>query len=350
MSNDEGRYLLGPGATLQHAMELIDQSGLRMAVIISESRDLMGTVTDGDVRRALINRHKFDTSVLEVMNPQPITVTEVVPISKRLSIMREHDLLGLPVLDGQNKFVKLELHRNLLKIEPKKNPVLIAAGGLGERLLPLTKNCPKPMLKLGGKPMLERLLIQLKSQGFYKFYISTFYMSEVIKDYFGCGKNWNIEITYLEETSRLGTGGALGLLPEDVGTDPIILLNSDVLTRLDFSDLINWHDVNNFDATVTIRETETRLAYGVVYTAGSSLTGIDEKPVFTHKINMGIYVVNPKILGSIQRDQRNDITDLLGQWLDEKKRLGVFLSHAPWIDVGQMQDFKRAQQEYSRFL
>ncbi|MEJ6066182.1 nucleotidyltransferase family protein [Psychrobacter sp. 16-Bac2893] len=341
--NDWKNVVLTPKATIRDAMRTIDKAALRIGLVCDEQNKLLGTVTDGDIRRGLLAACDMLDPVNKVMNKNPIVVKPTDTRQQRIDIMDKHDLLSLPVVNDNHYLIGLETLHQVLQPKRQDNPVFIMAGGFGTRLRPLTDHCPKPMLRVGDKPMLEHLINQFISLGFHDFYISTHYMPEQISNYFGNGSKWNITITYVHEDSPLGTGGALGLLPESLPKLPLIMMNGDVLTKVDFKRLLDHHETNEFDATMCVREVEHQISFGVIETEQQLIINMVEKPTYRYKINTGIYVLNPNIVASVQVDQYIDMPALLEQHRVNNKRIGAYTSYDYWLDIGQMKDYQKAQ-------
>lgn len=337
-------------ATIRDAMRIIDEAGLRIGLVIGEQHKLLGTVTDGDIRRGLLASCNMDDSVAEVMNTSPIVVRPIDNRQQRIDIMDKHDLLALPVVDDANHIIGLETLHQVLQPKKRDNPIFIMAGGFGTRLRPLTDNCPKPMLRVGDKPMLEHLIRQFVKFGFHDFYISTHYMPEQIHEHFGDGSKWNVSITYIYENEPLGTGGALGLLPKNLPDLPLIMMNGDVLTKVDFRHLLDHHESNGFDATMCVRELEHKVSFGVVESQNSLVTAMVEKPTYRYHINTGIYVLSPECVAAVKPNEKIDLPTLLQQRMKEDKRVGIYASYDYWLDIGQMADYQKAQQDIKGFL
>lgn len=334
--------LLNSNATIRDAMRAIDQGASRICMVVDESNRLIGTVTDGDVRRALLRDAHMHDVVSSVMNMQPLTIISTTTREQRLKLMREHDVTAIPIVDEQHQVIGLETLHRAMQPEQRDNPVFIMAGGFGTRLQPLTDNCPKPMLRVGDKPMLEHLINQFISHGFSNFYISTHYLPEVIFNHFGDGSAWNASIQYVHEDRPLGTGGALGLLPPDLPDIPLLMMNGDVLTKLNYAQILRHHEDSLFDATMCVREDEHRVPFGVVETENALITNMVEKPTYRYKINTGIYVLSPEIVRSVQPGQRIDMPTLLEQHRLTGKRVGTYTSYDYWLDIGQMKDYHKA--------
>lgn len=338
---------VSPTATIMQAMQIIDQNSSRMVLVVSSDNNLLGTLTDGDIRRAILNQSTLGSAVQEIMNSNPTTVQIGTPLTMIRSIMEKRDLLVMPVLkDG--KVIELINFKDFFSKPKIENPVLLMAGGFGKRLGNMTKSCPKPMLKVGNKPIMETILISLVEAGFKHFYISLHYLPELIKDYFGDGSQWGVDIEYIYETEPLGTAGGLGLMPKINNDLPLLVMNCDLLTKLDFASLINYHNVSHSDITMCVREYEYEIPYGVIETSGDKLIGVVEKPTKSHFVNAGIYVVGQRALQSVARNEYLDMPQLINRCLSQQASVQVFPVHEYWLDIGQYDDFERAQDDYVR--
>jgi len=334
---------LQPNATIRDAMRSLDNGSLRISLIIDVNNKLLGTVTDGDIRRALLRDANMGDLISQVMNAKPLTAMQSSSRELRLKLMSENDITAIPLLNEAHQVVGIETLHQVMAPEKHDNPVFIMAGGFGTRLQPLTDHCPKPMLRVGEKPMLEHIINQFIGFGFHDFYISTHYLPEIIRNYFGDGSKWNVNIQYVHEETPLGTGGALGLLPKYLPDIPIVMMNGDVLTKLNYANLLKHHISQNFDATVSVREDEYRIPFGVIETENQLITSVVEKPVYHYKINTGIYIINSEIVRSVKDGQRIDLPTLLEQHRVKGKRIGTFTSYDYWLDIGQMKDYQKAQ-------
>ncbi len=344
------RIILSPDATIREAMRVLDQGALRIALVCDADQKLLGTVTDGDIRRALLADANMQDPAAQVMSAHPVAVADSVGREHRLKLMNQYDLTAIPVLDANHRVIGLETLHHAMQPTRRENPVFIMAGGFGTRLQPLTDHCPKPMLRVGDKPMLEHLIDQFISYGFHNFYISTHYLPEVIRNHFGDGGPWNANIQYVHEDVPLGTGGALGLLPRNLHSLSLIMMNGDVLTKLDYAKLLHHHEKQKFDATLCVREDEHRVPFGVVETEDQLITNMVEKPTYHYKINTGIYVLNPDIVASVQPGQRIDMPTLLDQHRIAKKRIGIYTCYDYWLDIGQMKDYQKAQIDIATYF
>jgi dTDP-glucose pyrophosphorylase len=330
--------------TILSALKLINDEPLKVVLVVDDNDGLLGVVTDGDIRRGLLNNLQLSDPVSLVMNAKPIIASLNASSDELRSLMESGGVLMIPIIDD-GKVVGLETLHHLLAKPKYDNPVFIMAGGFGTRLKPLTDDCPKPMLKVGKKPILETVLESFIKAGFVNFYISTHYMPEKIQQHFGKGEKWGINIEYIHEESPLGTGGALGLLPPDLPDLPIIMMNGDVLTKVDFGHLLAFHNESTGDATMCVREYEYQIPYGVVKGEKNRVVSMVEKPIQRFFVNAGIYVVSANIVKSIPRDYVIDMPTLLENKMAEGGEVLMFPVHEYWLDIGQMDDFNRAQSD-----
>ncbi|OLQ86151.1 alcohol dehydrogenase [Vibrio panuliri] len=345
MSHSWKNVITKPNCTLRDALEIINSEALRVALVVDDDFVLKGVIADGDVRRALLRGIGLDDCVDVVMNRTPKTVAATTSKEEIIRIMNESDFLFMPIVDKDNVLVGLETLHSALSTSPKyENPVFIMAGGFGTRLRPLTDSCPKPMLKIGDKPILETVIRSFIKAGFENFYISTHYMPEQIQSYFGDGSTLGVSITYVHEEHPLGTGGALGLLPKSLPKDlPLIMMNGDVLTKVDFQRLLDFHMDSEADATMCVREYEYQIPYGVINGEGSKIVGMVEKPIQRFFVNAGIYVVSPRVIQSVPANYHIDMPTLLEEHMHSRDKIMMFPIHEYWLDIGRMDDFNRAQ-------
>jgi UDP-2,4-diacetamido-2,4,6-trideoxy-beta-L-gulopyranose hydrolase len=335
------RMVVGPEVTIDDALKVIDAAGMRIALVVDAHERLLGTLSDGDVRRALIARVPLSERVGRAMNCQPLVADESVSRESVSLLMEQNDVLVMPVVDGDGKLVDVYNFKELLEPQCRDNLVFLMAGGLGTRLRPLTTNTPKPMLKLGDKPILEKTLESFIAAGFRHFVISVYYRAEVIKSYFGNGEKWGVDIRYVEESTPLGTAGALGLL-SDVRDLPVIMMNGDLVTRVDFRALLAFHGRSGSALTMCVRECDVQVPFGVVETSGHKVVAVTEKPVHTFLVNAGIYVLSPKIIAEVPKNVKMDMPDLVRTLLVAERDVGIFPLHEYWLDIGRFDDFTRA--------
>lgn len=337
--------LIQPDLPLEDAIAVLDKGGLRIALIVQGHDKLVGTLTDGDIRRALLKHTPLTAPVRDVMCATPHVADIDWSKDKILSVMEDLELLQIPLVDSEGRVVGLETLHGLMERRTVENPVFLMAGGFGTRLKPLTNECPKPLLKVGDKPILELILESLAKSGFYRFFISTHYLPEMIREHFGDGSQWGVNIEYVHEEEPLGTGGALGLLPKEKIDCPLIMMNGDLLTTVNYRGLLDFHLEHDSVATMCVREYEHRVPYGVVQTDGTYIQSMEEKPVQKCFINAGIYVVSPELVTSVNVGERIDMPSLLEKQIDLAKKVAMFPVHEYWLDIGKMDDFKKAQKE-----
>lgn len=347
MSKNWENVLISPQHNVKTALKIINDEALRIAIVIDENRRLLGVVTDGDIRRGILNNVDLDASVTKVMNVTPKIAFSDMTQAQLINTMVENGILAIPIVEvGTSKIIGLETLEDKIKRKRYDNPVFIMAGGFGTRLRPLTDSCPKPMLKVGDKPILETLLLQFIEAGFSNIYISTHYMPELITEYFGNGSKWGVNIQYVFEKEPLGTGGALGLLPKNAPDLPLIMINGDVLTTVDLNKILDFHQSAGGIATMCVREYEYQVPYGVIEGKGNRITSMIEKPIQRFFVNAGIYVVEPNIFKKVPENYKIDMPSLLEEHINAGKSVMMFPIHEYWLDIGRMDDFNKAQQDY----
>lgn len=340
MSNNWKKIFVSPLSTIQEALKVIDKEALQLVLVVNIDNRLLGTVTDGDIRRALISGVSLSLPISEIMCVTPTVADFTTSKTQLLELMNEKQLNSIPILDN-GIVVGLETIHHIAQKAKYDNPVFLMAGGFGTRLKPLTDNCPKPLLKLGNKPILETVLLSFIKAGFHNFYISTHYLPEMIKEYFGNGNKWGVSINYVHEEHPLGTGGALGLLPKDLPDLPVIMMNGDVLTKVDLEALLAFHNEHDANATMCVREYEYQVPFGVIESEGNEIKSMVEKPMQRFHVNAGIYVVCRDIIDSVGLNECVDMPTLLERHLDNKVLMFPF--HEYWLDIGRMDDYNRAQ-------
>ncbi|TDL51809.1 CBS domain-containing protein [Paenibacillus dendritiformis] len=323
-------------------IEKIDLSGLQIALVVDGEHRLLGTVTDGDVRRGILRGVSLQSPVTEIMNENPVVARFSDSRQSIFMLMKKKQLRQIPVVDDEGRLARIELMDNFIEKKQYSNPIVLMAGGLGTRLRPLTDDCPKPLLKLGDKPILELIIENFMEYGFHNYFISVNYHADMIKEYFGDGSKWGIGITYINESERLGTAGALSYLSDMGITEPFFVMNGDLLTKVNFDRLLEYHIENKAMATMGVREFEYQVPYGVVRTSDYKLLGIEEKPVQRYFINGGLYVLQPETLQFIPKGSYYDMPELFQKLIENHYETTVFPIREYWIDIGRMDDFKRA--------
>lgn len=346
--SDWKKAAVTPQATMRDALSAIDGGRMYIALVVDGTCHLLGTVTDGDIRRALLHGSTLETPVTQVMNPHPVTglVDEDDIIWQRT--MARHQLRHLPLLSADGCVVDLVRYRP--PAEPERdNLVVLMAGGLGTRLRPLTETVPKPLLTIGNKPILETIVENFVSQGFSRFVLCINYRGAQIREHFGDGRRWGVEIRYVEEPSRMGTAGALSLLPERP-TKPFFVMNGDLLTKVDFVRLLTFHHQREAAATLCVREYSHQIPYGVVEMDRYRVTHLVEKPMQHYWVNAGIYLLQPDTLDLIPPQRFFDMTELLGALTAAGRTVTGFPLREYWIDIGQVGEFEQAHNDYEEYF
>lgn len=342
--NDWNTVSVNSTDNMKKVLETISEGNMQIALVVDDGCHLAGTVTDGDIRRALLRGDGLETPVHTLMNDNPITGLLDEDESLWQRTMRRHSLSHLPLLNSAGCIVGLT--RYITPQEPRHdNAVVLMVGGLGSRLAPLTQARPKPLLEVGSKPILETIIENFASHGFHRLYLCINYKGDMIRKYFGDGSRWNVEITYIEEKSRMGTAGALSLLPE-MPDSPFFIMNGDLLTQVDFVRLLRFHQKQAAAATLCVREYTHQIPYGVVDLDGHTVTGMLEKPSHRVHVNAGIYMLNPEALKLIPGNGYFDMPDLINLILEKNMSVTSFPIHEYWIDIGQIQEFQQAREDY----
>ena len=343
--NEWRQLLVPPSASIKQVITCIDKGNVQIALVADADSRLLGTVTDGDVRRGLLRGLGLECPVTEVMNAKPITAGPADDRAAILALMKRRLVHQVPLVDDRGRLVGLETLDDLLQPSRRSNPVVLLAGGLGMRLRPLTEELPKPMLRIGEKPILESILASFIEHGFSSFYFAVNYKADVIERYFADGSRWDVEIEYLREAERLGTAGPLSLLPQ-IPAEPVVVMNADILTRVNFSQLLDFHRQSAAAATVCVREHRHTVPYGVVHMHDSLLTGIEEKPVYQSMVSAGIYVLEPDIIRDLRRGEYCDMPSVLQKLISGGRRAVGFPIHEFWLDIGRLEDLERANEYF----
>lgn len=340
--------LVIPGsASVREALRRIDAGGTQLALVVDEAFRLIGTVSDGDIRRALLRGHTLDSQVIECANRDPKSVPAGTSDAEILKQLKRSHLHQMPIVDSSGRVVDLKTLDELIEPQERPNTVVLMVGGLGKRLGDLTRSTPKPMLPVGGRPLLETIIANFCDQGLKRFKLAINFMGEVIEDHFGDGSNFNCNIEYLREPKRLGTAGALSLLQETM-EHPIIVSNGDLLLRFDVGGLLENHTSTGAEATMAVREFDYQVPYGVVYTRGHEIVGLDEKPVQRFLISGGLYVLAPTALRHIPQDTFYDMPTLFKDVLRSGGHASAYRIDGYWLDIGRFADYEQAQREFAK--
>lgn len=336
---------INENSTILQALKIIDDSALQIGIIVDDNDVLQGVITDGDIRRAILRGDDFQKLVTTIMNYHPVSISYPYDKKSILQLMKARCLRQIPVVDSGGKVKDLITWDELAVCPRRDNLIVLMVGGLGTRLRPLTDACPKPLLKVGSKPILETIVDSFIEAGFYRFCFAVNYKSRMIENYFGDGSRFNVEIRYIHEKKRMGTAGALYLLSERPEKD-IIVMNGDLLTNVDFSALLDYHKEQQSIATMAVREYSYQVPYGVIDYDGERIVAIKEKPSQSFFVNAGIYVLSPEAVARVDKEEFFDMPELFNQIIADGGKTTAFPIREYWLDIGKMADFERAQSDY----
>lgn len=336
------RALIPATATLAQVIRNLDETGLQISLVVTPQGHLVGTLTDGDVRRGLLRGMNLQSPVEGIVFRDPLVVPPDIGRDTVLQLMQANKVHQLPVVDSDRHVVGLHVWDELMVPNQRSNMMLLMAGGEGRRLRPHTENCPKPLLPVAGKPMLEHIIERAKLDGIRHFVIAVHYLGHMIKEYFGDGSRWGVQIEYLHEQSPLGTAGAMSLLSPRPEL-PFLVSNGDVLTDVRYGEVLEFHARHSACATMAVRLHEWQHPFGVVRTQGVDIVGFEEKPIARSHINAGIYVLEPRALDSLVASEHCDMPTLFARLQERGERAIAYPMHEPWLDVGRLDDLQRAR-------
>lgn len=334
--------IVPPNDSLLDAMACIDRNARGIALVVDNERHLLGTVTDGDIRRALLKGATLNSPLAEHMQREFTVVSNQAGRAEVLDLMRARSIEQVPILDEAGRLVGLHVLQEIIGAFERPNWAVIMAGGRGERLRPITEAIPKPMIRVAGKPILERIVLHLVGFGIREIFISVNYLGDIIRKHFGDGSSFGCSIRYLEEDKPLGTGGSLSLLPSKP-TDAVLVMNGDLVTQADIGALLEQHKQGGYSITVGVEEYAHSIPYGCVDVDGDRIVRLEEKPVLTRLVNAGIYALSPGVLDRVPHDQVFPITALIEQAINLGDPVGAFRVADDWIDVGHIEQLRLAQ-------
>lgn len=333
-------------STIRDALQIINNGAMQMAIVVDSEGKLLGTLTDGDIRRGLLNNLSLEDNVGTILHTTPTVATLSDTKEEILKKALNKKLHQIPIVDDAYRVVGVQEINDLIKPATKPNMVVLMVGGLGSRLRPLTEETPKPMLKVGNKPILQTIVEKFAEYGFSEIIMCVNYKSHIIQDYFGDGSAFGVTITYVLEEERMGTAGALSLL-KTLPKDPFFVMNGDLLTNINFEHLHNYHLSQNAMATMCVREYDFQVPYGVVNMEGNAILSIEEKPLHKFFVSAGIYMLDPEVIRYIPKNQFYDMPTLFETLIKEEQKAISFPIREYWLDIGQMEEYERANQEYA---
>lgn len=338
--------MVSPQASLGDVLKALNAvPEFHVIVVVNENRQLIGTITDGDIRRALLAGKSMNDLAGDIVHRNVLTLPPGSTAAQQRQVMQQRVVRQVIIVDEQKHVLDIITMDSLSSSRSVSNKVFLMAGGLGTRLRPLTENIPKPMLHVGGKPILQTTIEKFVDEGFEDFYVSVNYLSEIIKDYFGNGEQFNCSITYIQETKRMGTCGALSLMQEVV-QEPMIVMNGDLLTHMRIRNIIDFHANHKASATMAVREYHFQVPFGVVDIDDCDIKSISEKPEQNFHVNAGIYVVSPEALRLIPADTFYDMPTLFEDLKKDGQRIVAFPLHEYWIDIGCKEQLEKANSDY----
>jgi dTDP-glucose pyrophosphorylase len=345
----DAALLVAPSASVREALEAITKNSRQAVLVVDGHGRLAGIVTDGDIRRGLLRGVAIDGRVADLMNPHPVTLPAGVTRAEALALMQQRSLRHLPVVDAAGRLVDVMLFEDLLRPVPVPNAAVVMAGGDGRRMRALSEDVPKPLLRVGHKPLLEILIERLRAAGVWQFFVTVRHKSEMIEAHFGDGSRLGVRIRYVREEAPLGTAGALGRLPEPLA-EPFFLVNGDVLTKCDFLGMLEFHRRCRADLTVGAVPHTVEVPYGVLRVEGERLEAVEEKPRLDFLVNAGIYVVEPAVVPRIPRGRAFDATELIRLLKDQGRPVVAFPIRDYWLDVGRDGEWHRANRDVAKGL
>lgn len=334
--------LLTEDDTLQNAISKLDEVALQILLIVDSNKKLIGTLSDGDIRRGLLKGLHLQSTISTVVFRNPLVVPQSLQRDLVLKLMTVNKIRQIPIVDDDGKVIGLHLWDLLAQPKERENTMVIMAGGRGTRMRPFTEDCPKPMLHVAGKPMLEHIILHAKAEGFKNIIISINYLGDIIEDHFGDGSNFGLNIHYIRETKPLGTAGGLYALSETINR-PFVVTNGDVMTNIRYGELLDFHIKHEADATMAVRLHEWQHPFGVVQMDGIKITGIKEKPITLTHINAGVYVLSPSVLRCLVKDEICDMPNLFERiWSNDFQAI-AYPMYESWMDVGKPNDLLMVQ-------
>ena len=334
--------ILPPEVTIQEAIRNLDRVAIKIVLVVDSAGELQGTISDGDIRRGMLRGLDLNSPISSIVHRDSVLVLRETARETVIQLMVANNFQQIPVVDEHRHVVGLHLWTEIIGPPTRPNLMVIMVGGTGTRLRPHTENYPKPLLAVGGKPILEHIIERAKLEGFNNFLLAIHYLGHMIEAHFGLGERMGVQIDYLREESPLGTAGALGLL-NPRPTEPLVVTNGDVLTDIRYGELLDFHTRHAAAATMAVRLHEWQHPYGVVQTRGVEIVGFEEKPVARAQINAGVYVLDPAALDYVEVDTPCDMPTLFERLQAHSRRTVAYPMHKPWLDVGRPEDLAMAQ-------
>lgn len=344
MSKDIIKLFVYKNYSIKQVLKVIDSGAKGIAIVVDEERQLLGTITDGDIRRALLSGITLEDNLEKIVHKNPVYITENMEKEEIKYLFIKKAVKEIPIVDDNKKVIDLVSIRDVLIPDGKENPVVIMAGGLGTRLKELTEEIPKPMLKVGQDPILHHIINNFKQYGYNNILMSVNYKGEIIENYFQDGVAYGVKIKYIKENKRLGTAGGIKL-GEEYLNKPFFVINGDIFTNLNVENMMKFHKKNGFDMTIGVREYFFQIPYGVINANGKIVNGVKEKPTINYLISAGVYCLNTNVLEYIPKDTYFEITDLINICAEKGLKLGNYKIKEYWMDIGKIEDYNQVNED-----
>ncbi len=328
-------------STLGDVIQNLNTVAIKIVLVVDKLNKLMGTISDGDVRRGLLKGLNLNSPIASIVHQNPLVVRTDMAKAMVKQLMLANKIHQIPIVDEQHYVIGLHLWDEITTQSARPNVMVVMAGGKGTRLLPHSENCPKPMIPVAGKPMVEHIIERAKLEGFNRFILAIHHLGHMIEDYFMGGERLGVKIDYIRERAPLGTAGALSLLNPKPDL-PFVVTNGDIITDIHYGDLLDFHYRHQASATMAIRIHEWQHPFGVVQIQGEKILGFEEKPIVRSHINAGVYVLSPEVLEELVADTPCDMPTLFERLQAKEKRTVAYPMHEPWLDVGRPDDLQVA--------
>jgi dTDP-glucose pyrophosphorylase len=327
-------------SSIKDAIKCLQKTGLKIVLVEDKNNIFKGTISDGDIRRGLLNNMTLDSNIDRIIKKDALIVPDNVDIDTVRSLMSSNQIFQIPIIDKNQKITGLHHWEDISKVAEKENYMIVMAGGMGKRLMPHTEHCPKPLVEVAGKPMLEHIIDQAKNEGFKKFIFSINYLGHMIEEYFGDGSQHEISIEYIKEEEPLGTAGSISLIDHLINA-PAVVTNGDIISDIRYGEILDFHCKQDAIATMAVKVYEQQNPFGVVETNGIDIISLKEKPITSNYINAGVYVVSPNAIKELKKGSYCDMPDLFRKIINLNKKAVVYPMHEPWVDVGRPDDLKK---------
>lgn len=349
MNKDIIKLFVYKDYSIKQVLKVIDSGAKGIAIVVDKEQHLLGTITDGDIRRALLSGISLDDDLDKIIHKNPTYATENMKREEIKYLFIKNVVKEIPIVDDNKKVIDLISIRDILIPEGKENQVIIMAGGLGTRLKELTEEIPKPMLKVGQDPILHHIINNFKQYGYNDILMSVNYKGEIIENYFQDGVAYGVKIKYIRENKRLGTAGGIKLGQEYL-KKPFFVINGDIFTNLNVDNMMSFHKENGFDMTIGVREYSFQIPYGIIKNNGKMVNGVQEKPTVNCLISAGVYCLNPNLLEYIPKDTYFEITDLINICVEKGLKVGNYEIKEYWMDIGKIEDYNKVNEDIVSFI